>query len=179
MKRQNEIYHTSLCKLFIMVIAILSLSSCNNEDDVIEIFTGKTWKLSYISEDGKNIMWNFWGNNDIAYQSSMTALQNPSNFTLDFNGTNLNGITGGSFNGKASSAVISGQWSADGGSNKLTISNVTPRTNTDADAYIGNAFLTGIRNAKRYGGDNSHLYIYYEEGQRTLVLNFTPLANNN
>lgn len=178
MKRQNEIYHhTGLCKLFIMVIAILSLSSCNNEDDVIEIFTGKTWKLTYISEDGVHDWWDFWGGDNKAKGEFIQLLQNNKKYcTLTFNGADVNGVTGGSFGGQAISATISGQWSADGKSNKLTISSKTSGTESGA---VGRAFIGGIENAKRYGGDNSHLYIYYEEGQRTFVLNFTPLVNNN
>jgi len=177
MKRKNDTYHTGLYKLFIIAVALLSLSSCNNEDDVIGIFTGKTWKLTYISEDGVHDWWDFWGGDNKAKGEFIQLLQKSEKYcTLTFNGADVNGVTGGSFGGQSISATISGQWSADGKSNKLTIDSNTSGTENNA---VGKAFLTGIRNAKRYGGDNSNLYIYYEEGQRTFVLSFVPLTNNN
>lgn len=177
MKGKSYTYNTSLHKLFIVVVAILTLSSCNNEDDVIGIFTGKTWKLTYISEDGVHDWWNFWGGDNKAKGEFIQLLQKSDKYcTITFNGTDVNGVTGGSFGGQSISATISGQWSADGKSNKLTTDSKTSGIENNA---VGKAFLTGIGNAKRYNGDNRHLYIYYKEGQRTFVLNFVPLTNNN
>lgn len=36
------------------VFAAPLLSGCDNEDDVIGIFTGKTWKLSRLTNKGSN-----------------------------------------------------------------------------------------------------------------------------
>ena len=42
------------CSLMLLAI-LLGFSACNNEDDVMEIFNNKTWKLSRIAtEKGKN-----------------------------------------------------------------------------------------------------------------------------
>ena len=41
------------CSLMLLAI-LLGFSACNNEDDVMEIFNNKTWKLSRIAtEKGK------------------------------------------------------------------------------------------------------------------------------
>ena len=45
MKLKHYIY-------MLLVTALPVLCGCNNEDDVVEIFTGKTWKLSKISAEG-------------------------------------------------------------------------------------------------------------------------------
>lgn len=171
MKKYNR-HSGYLYNLLIAFSMVLMLTGCTNKDDVISIFTGKTWKLTYISEKGKNIMYNFWGNDDTGYQSSMDALKSSSNFIIVFEGSDLNGVTGGSFNAYATSTKISGQWNADGSSNKLTISNVS--AGTDADAYIGKSFIYGLENAQSYSGDENNLFIYYTEGQRTFFLAFAP-----
>ena len=170
MKKYNR-HSGYLYNLLIAFSMVLMLTGCSNKDDVISIFTGKTWKLTYISEKGKNMMYNFWGNDDTAYQSSMNALKSSSNFIIVFEGIDLNGVTGGSFNAYATSTSVSGQWSADGSSNKLTISNFS--AGTDADV-VGKAFVYGLENAQSYSGDENNLFIYYTEGQRTFFLAFAP-----
>ena len=45
------------------------LAGCTNDDDVIAIFTGKSWKLTYIAAEGTNKQYDFWGGNETAFQS--------------------------------------------------------------------------------------------------------------
>ena len=44
---KRKMIHT----LHLLVLAIIATTfgGCNNEDDVIEIFTGKTWKMTFIA----------------------------------------------------------------------------------------------------------------------------------
>ena len=61
-------------RLFTLLTAILLLTSCNTEDDVMEIFIGKTWKLTYISTENSHTQYNFW-NNDQESEQSFNALK--------------------------------------------------------------------------------------------------------
>lgn len=40
--------------MLLMFSLLPLLSGCDNEDDVIGIFTGKTWKLSRLTNKGSN-----------------------------------------------------------------------------------------------------------------------------
>lgn len=152
--------------LLLMIVLLPSLSGCNNEDDVISIFTGKTWKLTFIAAEGTRKQFNFWGEagmtpSNSAYTKSMDALANKGNFILNFEGTDLNGTTGGSFNGRGITASMDGSWNANGESRELKINLKGKPSETDD---LAKAFITGLQNAFKYEGDEWNLYIYYKDG---------------
>ena len=142
------------------------LSSCNNEDDVMDIFVGKTWKLTYISTENSNQMYDFWGDNEQARKNSTNALAREGTFILNFEGSELNNTTGGTFNATGISATISGRWNANGETRDLSTSNVT-RNRSENDA-LANAFYTGLVKAFRYEGDENNLYIYYTDNDNSV-----------
>lgn len=157
-------------KLFALLAVILLLAGCNNEDDVLEIFTGKTWKLTYISSENSYTQYNFWSS-DQESEQSFSALAQSGTFTVTFEGADLNGTIGGSFNAKAITATINGQWSANGESHKMQTTDTT--VSYSEKDKLALAFITGLQNATRYEGDSSNLYIYYEDQDgSTKRLNF-------
>ena len=121
-------------------------------------------------------MYDFWQGDQAARTKSFETLKG-ENYTLVFDGAELgNSIGGGTFSGKATSAKVSGTWNANGENRKLTLD--TKSTGTDADSYLGKAFVEGLKNAVRYGGDNKNLYIYYNEGSTTKFISFAPQRNS-
>ena len=78
------------------LLVLLLFAGCNMEDDVLEIFSGKTWKLTYISTENSNKQFDFWGSGDSS--QSMTALKQTNTFTVSFEGSEINATTGGTFN---------------------------------------------------------------------------------
>lgn len=167
---KKKMIHT--LRLLALVIMASTLGGCNNEDDVIEIFTGKTWKMTFIAAEGSNKPFDFWGGNEAQRESSMNALAQSNNFTLEFVGTDLASTTGGTFDGHGVLATVSGSWTANGASNDLVLSNVNvSRSETDA---LAKAFVTGLQNAYRYTGDNQNLYIYYKENGNVKFMAFRP-----
>lgn len=152
-------------KLLALLATILLLAGCNKEDDVLEIFTGKTWKLTYISTENSHEQYDFWSNSQESEQS-FSALKQPGNFTVTFEGTNLNQTIGGTFNAKAINANIDGQWNANGESHEMHTSN-TKVSYSEKDK-LAQAFVTGLQNATRYDGDNNNLFIYYEDKDGTV-----------
>ena len=45
------------------------VSGCNDSDDVNGIFTGKAWKLTYITKKNEHKPYDFWGDKDKYEQS--------------------------------------------------------------------------------------------------------------
>lgn len=162
----------------LLLVALLTpaLSACEQEDDVVDIFTGKTWYMTYIAVEGQNKMYDFWqGNEDARIQSFKTITGD--NYTLTFDGADLgNSIGGGTFSGRATSASISGKWNANGENRELQLT--IDKAGTDTDKYLGKAFIDGLKSAFKYGGDNKNLYIYYKEGQTVKFISFAPQRNS-
>ena len=52
----------NIYKIVGLLLLLPLFSGCNDSDDVAAIFTGKTWKLNYITVDGGHEMFGFWEN---------------------------------------------------------------------------------------------------------------------
>lgn len=50
----------SIFQIIGLLLLLPLFSGCNDSDDVAAIFTGKTWKLNYITVDGGHEMFGFW-----------------------------------------------------------------------------------------------------------------------
>ena len=163
-------------KLTYLLLALLPLlGGCDNGDDVIEVFTGKTWKLNVISLDGQGDWFDFWNGDSQARQASMNLRGSNSSatFTITFNGSDTGEVTGGDFRAQGVNRSFSGTWSADGSSHTLSLTNVNGTGNSETDV-LARAFETGLRNTVRYSGDSQNLYIYYEDGETTKRMAFQP-----
>ena len=161
----------------LLVFSLLPLlSGCNNEDDVIEILTGKTWKLSRLTNKGSNAQFypDLWNNDNKAMEESLKKLyEQKSTFTLNFEGTELDGeLMGTTVTGQGISSSVSGTWKADGDSGDLSI-NVKVSGSGESDA-LGKAFITGLQNVYKYEGDANSLTLYFKDGPTTRVMGFTP-----
>lgn len=151
------------------------LGGCNNEDDLIEIFTGKTWKLARLTTEGSKapFLADLWSG-DKEYQNSINALQQENTFTLTFEGNEVNGelmgtrvaIRGVRVN------IPEATWTADGKNQSLTISG---KANTTESDPLAKEFIKGVLNVYKYEGDSGTLTLYYKDGQATKVLGFKPV----
>ena len=98
-----------------MVTTLLALTACNKEDDIDEIFVGRTWYMNGIVING------------------VTSSEDTKNFYKE-TGINSYFITFSSntFQGKLSSGVsFSGTWQADGKHQTITL-NLQQKPNTDS-----------------------------------------------
>ena len=68
-----------------LLLLLPALSACNHTDDVIDIFTGKTWTLTGIFYDQGSNDWcmDYW-NNEEAWETSSKLLSKAGHFTLPF-----------------------------------------------------------------------------------------------
>lgn len=154
----------------LMLILLPLLGGCDEEDDVLEIFTGKTWKLTYIALEGQHKMFDFWNNDTNAAKRSMQLLEQETSFTVEFNGSELTEYVGGDFEALAVNCSLKGNWAANGASRELRLTDI--RTSGNDTDVLARAFRTGLTNAIRYSGDSQNLYIYYEDGQTTKYMAF-------
>ena len=159
----------------LLLLLLPLLGGCDTEDNVAEIFTGKTWKLNIISLDGQGEWFDFWNGNAEARRTSMNlrGKNDSPTFTITFNGSEIEGVVNGDFTAQAVNRSFTGYWTANGSSRELSLTNIR-NTGNDTDV-LARAFETGLRNAVRYSGDSQNLYIYYyEDGQTTKRMSFQP-----
>lgn len=154
----------------LLLLLLPLLGGCDTEDNVLEIFTGKTWKLTYIALEGQHQMFDFWNEDTDAARRSLQLLEQGSTFIIEFNGSETADYVGGDFEAQAVNRSITGNWAANGASRELNLNNL--RTSGNDSDILAQAFLTGLQNAVRYSGDSQYLYIYYEDGQTTKCMAF-------
>lgn len=154
----------------LLLLLLPLLGGCDTEDNVLEIFTGKTWKLTYIALEGQHQMFDFWNEDTDAARHSLQLLEQGSTFIIEFNGSETADYVGGDFEAQAVNRSITGNWAANGASRELSLNNL--RTSGNDSDILAQAFLTGLQNAVRYSGDSQYLYIYYEDGQTTKCMAF-------
>lgn len=155
----------------LLLLLLPLLGGCDEEDDVIQIFTGKTWKLTYISLEGQHEWFNFWNNDQNAAERSSQLLAQGATFTIEFFGSETGQNTNGEFEARAVNQSFTGYWTANGSSRELRLTNIRSTGSSDTD-ILARAFSTGLQNAIRYSGDSQYLYIYYEDGQTTKCMSF-------
>lgn len=149
----------------LLLLLIPALSGCNDTDDVQKIFTGKTWKLTYITEKDEHRMI------DGIPPKSLEKLETIGNtYTITFLGAKEDDMISGTFSGKVITTNLNGTWSANGKSNdfRATIQNINE---TDV---LAKEFIKGLTTASSYGGDEKNLYLYYTPSgsQKTYSLVF-------
>ena len=67
-----------------MLTMLLGFSACNNEDDVMEIFNDKTWKLSRITtEKGKEQFYQGLWSNEAEEESQQGTAQDNRKFHIE------------------------------------------------------------------------------------------------
>ena len=161
-----------IIRLLPVLLMLPMLGSCNDEDDVAEIFVGKTWKVSRIVPEGSTQQFpeGLWSS-EAEKNNIMTAFNNTANYTLKFtNGTGTE--TGGEFEARGVKATIKGTWNADGETNALTL-NVKSTGATESDA-LAELFVNGVKKTEKYKGDANNLTLYFKEGQNTMIIGLTP-----
>lgn len=162
-----------LYKLFALLTIILTLTSCNNKDDVMEIFTGKTWKLTRLTTEGSSnrFLSGLWDNED-SYNNSIEKLNSAGNYILNFYGDSQSAEQiASTFNANGINAKITnGTWKADGVSKELVLSGKVTGAETDP---LAREFMKALLLIYKYEGDNRTLTLYYKDGKIDKIMGFT------
>ena len=164
-----KLKHIGYCLMACMLL--ITLHACDNEDDVIEIFTDKTWKLTRIANEGGSEQFykGLW-NNENEEKSSREALKQKGTFTLTFNLAEVEGETIGTCEARGIRASINdASVSVDGKKHTMTISGKLSGSETDK---LARAFLNGLLNVYKYEGDSQSMTLYFKDGNITRVMGF-------
>jgi hypothetical protein len=159
--------------ILMLLMALPMLTACNDTDDVNSIFTGRSWKLTYITQKNKHAWYKFTDVTDEMYKQ-YDPVSGSKSFVISFNGTSTDGVITGDVSGTGM-PTLSGTWSANGKTNKFS-TNITKSSASDA---LAKKIVEGVKNATSYSGDNSNLYLYFDyksglqHGGETLCLVFS------
>ena len=136
----------NIYKIVGLLLLLPLFSGCNDSDDVAAIFTGKTWKLNYITVDGGHEMFGFWENEE-QEKASIKELNKNGTYNIVFDGT-------------VDGDVMNGKWSANAKNNSFKAT-VTTAGNYGNDQLARN-FIEGLNAATSYEGDSNNLYLLYK-----------------
>ena len=156
----------SIFQIVGLLLLLPLFSGCNDSDDLQGIFTGKTWKLTYINLKDKGRWMNGFSEKSIKILN-----ENQESYTITFTGTEEdNRISNGAVKGRIITADLTGTWSANGKNNEFHAS----VTNVNENDDLAKEFIKGLNNASSYIGDDNGLFLYYNPAgsQQTYVLAF-------
>lgn len=166
-------YLTYISVALLFLLSLPMLSGCSKKDDVKVIFTGKTWKMSYIFREGNAKAYvNFWYDDREAEQASIELQKAAGNYEVEFTGASLDGIFQGAMVAKGVKSTLSGSWRADG--DKQTLNTFNMNWSSEESDILAKQFQKGLNNAYKYTGDSNALYIYYKDGEVTYVMALLP-----
>lgn len=162
----------SIWKLVGLLLLLPLFAGCNDTDDVAAIFTGKTWKLNYITVDGGHEMFAFW-ENEQEKKKILEELNKPGTYRLVFDGIAEDDVINGNMNGSVTTtSSLKGTWNANGKNNNFHASFTT--TGNYGNDKLAKNFLEGLKTATSYEGDNNNLYLLYKpaSGNQTFRMVF-------
>ena len=135
----------NISKILGLLLLLPLFTGCNDSDDVAAIFTGKTWKLNYITVDGGHDMFPFW-ENEAQKTKIYDELNKNGTYNVIFEGTVEGDIIKGNIKGTVITTTgnFEGTWSA-----------------------LAKNFLEGLNNATSYEGDENNLYLLYKPQSNT------------
>lgn len=136
--------HRAILLLGALCLLMPLLTGCSNEDDVSDIFVGRTWYITGATINGQSIdgdeLKELYTNTDSYFLTF--ALQT-------FSGRLVAGST------------ISGTWTVDGKDHTISLQ-VSQAYNTDASVVSRNIYNV-LRNAATYSGDTHQIIIYADK----------------
>lgn len=163
-----------VCGWLLVAMVLPLLAGCTTSDDVQAIFTGKAWKLTYISRDMSGKWYPF---NDVEDKNFDQYNKGEKSFVISFTGGQTDHLISGKFTGMGTSfSGLAGNWSANGESNAFS-STVTGGTNLDKNDKIASKIIDALSKIDTYKGDETFLYLYYTYEKDRVYLAFTRVKN--
>ncbi len=156
---------------WILLLPLL-LGGCSPSDDVQAIFTGKTWKMTYISY-GQGASWyKFPGLTDSDYKA-YDPVEGTKSFTITFTGSETDHTIAGSFTG-AGSVSTNGSWSANGESSAFSAT-IKGNPIIGSGDKIGAKIIEVLKAADKYSGDEDGLFIHCTYEKDRIFMAFKPV----
>lgn len=166
-------------RLILKVLGLLLLlpmfSGCNDTDDVAGIFTGKTWKLTYITKANGHGWYKFA---DVDDSNIMEYADGKKTFMLVFSGTVEDDIIQGTFTG--SGAInANGTWSANGKNQEfgmkvekgtpIFITRLIKRTSVSYSLQTKTRIETRWTRKRNNWNWTNVTYVWQASGRKTLI----------
>lgn len=129
--------------LYTQIALLLCLASCEKEDDIDKIFTGKTWYMANGMIQGKPISGDYLKR---FYESEHL-------FYISFSTSKVSGTLG-------ANAMFDGKWQADG--KRQTITLEIPYTISTQDIFERNVYGV-LKKTVRYSGDENIMTLYEDD----------------
>ena len=159
----------NIYKIVGLLLLLPLFSGCNDSDDVAAIFTGKTWKLNYITVDGGH---------EEQEKASIKELNKNGTYNIVFDGTVDGDVMNGNIKGTViATSTFEGKWSANAKNNSFKAT-VTTAGNYGNDKLAKN-FIEGLNAATSYEGDSNNLYLLYKPApdKQTFRMVFRVVSN--
>lgn len=154
-----------LKSILYMLMVLPFLWSCNNEDDVEEIFASGTW---YVVDFYGKANWDKRNGepkyNAMAHNADKTIAAEGRRALDIIHGFNINFKTDGTFTGSIQNGNIEGRWQADGKERTVHIT----FTKTPSSTSYNNEFIDALNNAEFYQGD-SNVLLLAPSGKKTFI----------
>ncbi len=148
------------------------LSGCTSSDDIQAIFTGKTWRLTYITQ-GKGAAWyGFPGLTDSDYKA-YDPNTGTKQFTIEFTGAEHDHVISGGFT-CLGSLRGPGTWSANGES-KAFNAQFSSTPTVDKNDKLAAIIRDALSKANEYSGDEMNLFIHFTYEKERLFMAFSPV----
>ena len=132
--------------LFYMLLILPILCSCNNEDDINEIFISGIWNVGNFYNGGD---WNKVNDGARPAYTKEEDLKALNYMTVTF-------LEDGSLQGRLSNGTFTAKWSANGEDRTLSITNLKTTATPSGKAK---QLIEALKNAAYYKGDKNYLKI--------------------
>ncbi len=143
-------------KILCYILAVLPLLwSCNNEDDINEIFISGTWNVGNFYSKGN------WDKNNEAGQPAYTKEED----LKALNQMSITFLEDGTAQGKTLNGSFTANWEANGKDRTIRISNL--KVSPPATGK-GKEFINALQDAAFYKGDSNYLKLAPED-KRTYI----------
>lgn len=162
----------SIFQIVGLLLLLPLFSGCNDSDDVAAIFTGKTWKLNYITVDGGH------GENEEQEKASIKELNKNGTYNIVFDGTVDGDVINGNIKGTViATSTFEGKWNANAKNNSFKATVTT--TGSYGDDKLAKNFIEGLNAATSYEGDSNNLYLLYKpaSGKQTFRMVFRVVSS--
>lgn len=132
--------------LFYMLLILPLLCSCNNEDDINEIFISGIWNVGNFYNGGD---WNKVNDGARPAYTKEEDLKALNYMTVTF-------LEDGSLQGRLNNGTFTAKWSANGEDRTLSITNLKTTATPSGKAK---QLIEALKNAAYYKGDKNYLKI--------------------
>lgn len=145
-------------KSILYIIALLPLlASCNNEDDIQEIFVSGTWNVGNFYTGGN---WNKYNEGGLPRYTKEEELKILNQMTILF-------MENGTLQGQTTNGTFTANWEANGKDRTVRISNIKT---TASPTGKGKEFIEALKEAAFYKGDSNYLKFAAEDKKTYIQL---------